>query len=66
MSNNDIYIYTHTWIHGSNSQGSSVFAEIPFLAFLALHRESKRCGQVGLSPCYSQSKVIHSYQVLDL
>ena len=32
---------------------SSVFAEIPFLAFLALHRERKRCGQVGPSPCNS-------------
>ena len=39
----------YIWVHGSNSLGSSVFAEIPFLAFLALHREKKRCGQVGTS-----------------
>ena len=50
--------YIYIWVHGSNSPGSSVFAEIPFLAFLALHRESKRCGQVGPSPCYSQREVI--------
>ena len=37
-----------------------------FLAFLALHRERKRCGQVGLSSCYSQSEVVYGYQVLDL
>ena len=42
-------------VHGSNSLGSGVFTEIPFLAFLVLHRERKRCGQVGPSPCYSQS-----------
>ena len=56
----------YIWVHGSNSLGSSVFAEIPFLAFLALHRERKRCGQVGTSPCYSQSEVVYAYQVLDL
>ena len=54
----------YIWVHGVNSIGSSVFAEIPFLAFLALHRE--RCCQVGPSPCYSQSEVIYAYQVLDL
>ena len=42
----------------SNSLGSSILADIPFLAFLALHRERKRCGQVGPSPCYSQSEVV--------
>ena len=51
---------------GSNSLGSSVFAEIPFLAFLALHRERKRCGQVGPSPYYSESEVVYAYLVLDL
>ena len=56
----------YIWIHGSNSISSSVFVEIQFLAFLALHRERKRCGQVGLSPCYSQSEVVYAYQVLDL
>ena len=25
----------YIWVHGSNSRGSSVFAEIPFLAFVA-------------------------------
>ena len=42
----------------SNSLGSSILADIPFLAFLILHRERKRCGQVGPSPCYSQSEVV--------
>ena len=27
----------YIWVHGSNSLGSSAFAEIPFLEFLALH-----------------------------
>ena len=27
------------------------FAEISFLAFLDLHRERKRCGQVGFNTC---------------
>ena len=49
----------YIWVHGSNSLGSSVFAEIQFLAFLALHRERKRCGQVEPSPCYSQSQVVY-------
>ena len=30
--------YIYIWVHGSISLGSSVFTEIPFLAFLALHR----------------------------
>ena len=34
----------YIWVHGSNSLDSSVFAEISFLAFLALHMERKRCG----------------------
>ena len=42
----------YMWVHGSNFLGSSVSAETPFLAFLALHRERKRCGQVDSSPCY--------------
>ena len=56
----------YIWVHGLNSLGSSVFADIPFLAFLAIHRKRKRCGQVGPSPCYSQSEVVCAYQVLDL
>ena len=40
---------TYIWVQGSNSQGSSVMAEIPFLTFLALYREIRRCGQVGPS-----------------
>ena len=55
----------YIWVHGSISLGSSVFADIPFLAFLALHRKRNRCGQVGPSPCYSQSEVVYAYQVLD-
>ena len=56
----------YIWVHWFNSVGLSDFAEIPFLALIALHRERKRYGQVEHSPCYSQSKVVHSYQVLDL
>ena len=51
----------YIWVHWSNSQGSSVSAEIPFLALIALHRERKRCGQVGPSPCYSHSEVVYIY-----
>ena len=29
----DYIDYKYIWVHGSNSLGSSVFAEIPFLAF---------------------------------
>ena len=58
--------YKYIWVHWFNSLGSSDFAKIQFLALIALHRERKRCGQVGHSPCYSQSEVVYSYQVLDL
>ena len=51
----------YIWLHVSNAIGSSVSAEIQFLAFLALHRERKRCGKVEPCPYYSQSKVIHAY-----
>ena len=40
----DYIVSKYIWFHGSNSLGSIVFAEIPFLAFLSLHRERKRCG----------------------
>ena len=40
---------TYIWVHGSISLGSRVMAEIPFLTFLTLHKESRRCGQVGPS-----------------
>ena len=43
----------YIWVHGSNFQGLSVFTEIPFLVFLALHRERKRCGLVVPSQYYS-------------
>ena len=56
----------YIWVHVSISLGSSVFTEIPFLAFLALHRERKRCGQVGPSPYYFQSEVVYTYQVIYL
>ena len=56
----------YIWVHGSNSLGSSTSAEIPFLSYFSLHRERKRCGLVGPSPCYSQSEVVYAYQVLDL
>ena len=50
-------IYMGSW---SSSLGSSNFAELPFSTFLALYRERKRCGQVGSSPCYSQSEVVYA------
>ena len=53
----------YIWVHGSNSLGSSVFVDIPFLAFLASYRKRKRCGQVGPSSCYSQSEVVYAYQL---
>ena len=53
----------YIWVYGSNYLGSSVFAEIPFLAFLALHRERKRYGQVGPCSCYSKNEVVYAYQV---
>ena len=56
----------YIWVHGTNSLSSSIFAEIPFLVFLALHRGRKRYGQVGPSTCYSQSEVIYANLVLDL
>ena len=56
----------YIWVQGFYSLGPSVFAEIPFLAYLDLHRERKRYNQVGSSLSYSQSEVIHAYQVVDL
>ena len=56
----------YVWVHVSNSLSSSVFAEIPILAFLALHVERERCGQVGPSPCYSKNEVVYAYKVLNL
>ena len=47
----------YVWVHGSNSLGSSVFDEIPFLA---LHRERKRNGQVEPSPYYSLSQIVYT------
>ena len=61
----DYIDYKYIWVHGSNSIGSSVSTEVPFLAFLALYMKRRRCGQVGPSPCYSQSEFVYAYQVLD-
>ena len=47
----------YMWVYGSNSLGLSVSAEIPFLKFLALHRERKRCGQVEPSPVTPRVKL---------
>ena len=61
--------FKYIWVYRYNSLGSSVFVKYHFLAFfafLALHREKKRCGQVGPSPCYSESEAIYAYQVLNL
>ena len=60
------YIDSKTMSSRVNSLGPSVFAVMTFLAFLALHRERRMCGQVGPSPCYSQSEVVYAHQVLDL
>ena len=51
----------YIWVHGSNSLVSSVFSEIPFLAFLAFHNGKEMC-QVVPSPCYIQSEVVYAYQ----
>ena len=56
----------YIWVHRSKSLGSSISLEIPFLSYVSLHSERKRCGLVGPSPCYSQSEVVYAYQVLDL
>ena len=48
----------YLWVHWFNSLGSSDFAEILFLALIALHRERKRCGQVGHSPVTPRMKCI--------
>ena len=41
---------------------SSVVLKVLFLTFLALHTERKRCSQMGLTPCYSQSQVVTACQ----
>ena len=53
-------------VHETNFPGSSVCANVPFLAFLMLDSKGKRCGQVEHSPHYSQSEVVCAYQVLEL
>ena len=40
----------YIWDHGSNSLGSSDFAEIPVWNPLALHRERKRCNPLSVTP----------------
>ena len=40
---------TYIWVYGSNSLGSSVLDEIPFLTFLVLHRESRRCDPANVT-----------------
>ena len=42
----------YIWVHGSNSQGSSVSAEIPFLVFLAFTRK----GVARWDPAYVTPK----------
>ena len=34
------------------------FLEVTFFTYLALLSNRKRCGQMGSTPCYSQSKVV--------
>ena len=38
------------------------FLVVPFLTFLALYTKVKRCGQMGPTPCYSQSQVASACQ----
>ena len=41
------------------------WGEVPFLtflAFLALYTKMNRCGQMGPTPCYSQSQVVPACQ----
>ena len=38
-----------------------MFLRVPFLTFLASHTR-KRCGQVGPTPCYSQSQDVSACQ----
>ena len=45
----------YIWVHGSNSLGSSVLAEIPFLSFLALHR--KGIGMARWDPAHDTPRV---------
>ena len=58
--------FKYIWVHGSISLGSSVFTEIQFLAFLALHR--KRRGVARWNPAHVTSELscVYTYQVLDL
>ena len=49
----------YKWVYGFNYLGPSVFLEVPILTFLALHTKRKRCGQVGLTPCYLQSSWVY-------
>ena len=51
----------YIWLYRYNYLGSSVF-EILFLALLALQTKRKRCGQVRLTPCNSNSQVMCAYQ----
>ena len=61
------FLNIYIWVYVSNSLGSSVLAEIPFLAYLALHREGICVARsLGPSPCYFQSEVVYAYQVLGL
>ena len=54
--------FKYIWIHGSNSLGSSVFANTIFdITSLTQGKE-----EVGPSPYYSESEVVYAYQVLDL
>ena len=56
----------YIWVHGSNSLSSSVFAKNSIFGIFSLHRERKKCGQVGSSPSYFHSEVVYTYQVLNL
>ena len=56
----------YIWVHGSNSLGSSVLAEIPFLAFLALHRKGR--GVARWDPAHVTPRVklyISSFRSVD-
>ena len=59
-----IYIYIYGFMGLIHKV--QVFLLNTILGIFSFTQERKKCGQVGSSPCYSQSEVVYAYQVLDL